>query len=1432
MDIERTTEKFKGFIRQAEEVKKLSNATKIELLEKYRVIADRYYESISDSSIKNNLDAYKTITHPIIYMMLVCERNSAYHNDLKVQYKNLARLFNGGVMEVKKAIESEVGEPNDIAITSQVIIDALNSMSSDRQEEEGDFISLGDIAEELEEEAVENDDDYFLEMGEDESDGSNSEDEGFITFDGDEEENEKSVEDVKEAMEETSEANEVVEKVDTGKVYDDIASIFGGEIEEEINALSRVFDELYRSGYEGMAQAGILVIPASGTGAICYVNSKGEPATVKDKYLSMDFKIADAVRALIPSSMQFIDTPIEDSVDLILSNPDVVCRRFHLQIQSANIRFCTGDVSISRWITENKLGNKFKDSEEWLKEHNGNTVSLKKYRDVAEWTKWALRNVMYKALINAGIKGDIADAYKVTSIVKAIGRALRNVVVVSDRKIGVSTEIRISSSKAIDPSYIRDRLEKSLNSPGSHEIEVTRTESSRISTYRVVYDKAKESRSVKFAYEVIDGIIKNSTPPSWSHALLGQKEDGSYMYWDDFMDPSKASPYKRCYSIYAESRSGKGIMTSTLVASALCDNKQIFYTDGKPENGACLGEIAWSRGKEAYAFNGTAVCDLPYNGSLEKWTHGMRKEGEQLDFAKGLPKGLFESNAFSSQKQEEFLGITRYLKSLYLCARNMEERASGRVGTDKWQIWIFDEVTKMADIEMEIRHLMYAYLKSKGIDVPKRTNKTHGECAYAPPTRGEKLNKFIDKSSENYDDSVEYIVNWLEWASEIISYFLTAANISLGKSDVNLIFIFQSASWIEADNEITTLARVIGMIKSTKIVGNNGIADHCKEYGDGIVINTPWAKKINSGTGWWAISSASNIAKDNNVTVFKPYSVYTTKYDENTVRVMEPFKSEEESLMYMDGYVQKLLGNYGLRAEDILYEAYQYADNLVKTLDLHTDLKSYLYDATKIGKIDLHNKLEDLPNNSKERSGGADNLLSESLKAEGGNSDISIKPKDDFEDLDLFGPDTDEEQGEFEGEAVNRQGENSENIGAEPEKFKPITKKVDDTERIGVYSCKRTMTFDESKQKLVILRVKADMKRLFNVYDRDSNKVYGLRHLCWNCSIIWKFKVDVGVINSTIAGFVNSYLEYLDNGADLDFIPNEELVESMDTSGIRKSVELNIDKKGEVLTDNGEVQFKGVAPVAIEEYPADLINTQNRFPLNKLKVKSFESKYGVSYEMKQRSDMLIEAIVRAFRGKKLVNRIYISGNVLKVNDRLVNVEGLIDETYGIRFSDVVLVDEMLKAFPMVKIITLDCDMVEQLTGLMGYGWVDTLFKKYKILRSINAQFTYGGQFKIITRDNYNDNEDIKRDMEVNKLASKIEVAAATNNKRIKSKGVGYSKSVMDVAKHLGGNVKKNLMSSENPKVFSAMFNGVLAIAALGVAVPLGLFGTIFKMSKR
>lgn len=806
-----------------------------------------------------------------------------------------------------------------------------------------------------------------------------------------------------------------------------LSELYESQIEHTVKDLVSVLGAIYQSGFSAMPHAGILLEKGDpNSSPLVKLGESHNMVSKIDKGTVYDNKIIKVITSKIPQLKNNIvlnneHKDVVPDVDRLI-NDNGVCYQLHLQFQSANIKFCTGKTSIRKWITETQLSKSgCADFEEWRQKCNNGKYELRNYKKhVKPWYEWCLRNIIIDSMFDYGVR-NLADEEKANAVIEAVNKNIRNIIAVSERDIGKKTELKISSNTNIDVEGLKEALSSTLNIGNSSSIEIKQTsvedyEKYNVLTIAVIYDTDAENKSNLFAGDILNRLIDSGIAPSWDNALMGKKEDGTYFFWKDFMNPDKATPEKRCYTIYAGSRSGKGVMTSTLIANALCDNKQIFYTDGKPEGGACLGDIAWEQGKEAYVFDGKPLGSAPYTGHMEDYTSGVRKYEDVTEYLPRLPKCLFENSTYFKESDlREFLGIMRYLKSLALCAAVIDERAKGNLSSDNWQIWVFDEMTAMSRQEKNIREKFAKYLNNHGI-------KTGLDLDITKLNNVKGFSSKITPGGNEYDAGIEYIYKWQTWNDNIIKNVSNAAVISLGKALLNLIFIFQEPSWLAVPSKtntdgmggITTLAKIVKGLKSTKIAGNKAIprqaGEAAGEYGDA-TMNQPWIDKINSGTGWWAMSNSSNI-KSSSVTLFKPFTVWTTPIDVkngNRMISFEELQSIDESAVnykeeyYLKGYVNKLLGAYGVNPADVLQSAYTYADDAVRTLNFAGNLKEFIYDCSNFALSKDETSYERVMNDSDiAKTNNTSNLGIENQTEFADNSD-SFSNSSDKEQLNSFG---------------------------------------------------------------------------------------------------------------------------------------------------------------------------------------------------------------------------------------------------------------------------------------------------------------------------------------------------------------------------------------------------------------------------------------------
>ena len=766
----------------------------------------------------------------------------------------------------------------------------------------------------------------------------------------------------------------VIEESPEDKRRKRLIAVTGGLKSQFVDDTLNVLKALYETGFTGFPQEGILVRNDAGDGLSSPI-IKVKNGKLVSKNIDNDLGIDNDIRLENCLSSNFkvfyrtynrasMEDDIVPHVDYFLEryakNEPFVCPELHLAFQSGDSRFIKGKISLSNWVKE-KEGMSFS---EWKEKKNKNRDVLSTWKIVVDWYKWALETIFIDALMQYNKDGHqlLGDIRTESGIYKTISEALYNgiinVIVVTERdnKKYSKIELKIATRDITEEnlSVVIDE-EFSISESQTMDLVPIETISNFVKGFRVIYKKSEANKSQLFAGDVIDSFIDSGVVPTWGNALIGKKEDGSLFFWNGFMDPSKANPSNRCYTIYAGSRAGKGIMTSTLLASALCDNRQVFYVDGKPENGAALGRIAWEDKTEAFIFDGQPKGSEPFDGDMENFSFGTRVATDKYISLNELNKlKIFDTNS-----AKVFLGVMRYLKSLMLCAEIIEGRASAELPRDNWQIWVFDEMTSMSSNERTVREKFATYCASKGIKYSNGAKKGQTSCLAALSLKDLGNPDIINPESTNYDAGIKFIYDWCSWTDALMKKILKANVISLGKADTNLIFIFQEASWIANDVSATTLAKVISLIQSTKIVGRNGISPACGPYGEASTVKKKWYQKVSiDGACNWAMSSNVDI-RTSDVTVFKPFNIYTVP---RNPEMSDEGLPENEKLRYLKGYTKKLLSAFGKQPSEVLNSAYIYANNAINTLGLAKSfsisdaetqsridsVKGYIYDSVNL----------------------------------------------------------------------------------------------------------------------------------------------------------------------------------------------------------------------------------------------------------------------------------------------------------------------------------------------------------------------------------------------------------------------------------------------------------------------------------------------------
>lgn len=239
-------------------------------------------------------------------------------------------------------------------------------------------------------------------------------------------------------------------------------------------------------------------------------------------------------------------------------------------------------------------------------------------------------------------------------------------------------------------------------------------------TYIIDYDAFLNE--VLFAYKQYRSGLK----PSLSNALVGMKLNGTPLTID-LLDPRKM-----LITIIAGSRSGKGTMTMSLLATIFGSGGSVVYLDNKPDIGAMLWDL-----EREYASQGLKLLSVDMADKIQEFTGStpirsgpmnLREEDEeQEDLFKTLRMAkLFQLVSFiggNSRKIKETLGVNP--SNLFFIS---DEMTSTNI-----------DYTKLCQyVEKQYKTYMGKAEKAKATDKDKETAEYY-----------KKLNNILSKTPDN-----------------------------------------------------------------------------------------------------------------------------------------------------------------------------------------------------------------------------------------------------------------------------------------------------------------------------------------------------------------------------------------------------------------------------------------------------------------------------------------------------------------------------------------------------------------------------------------------------------------------------------------------------------------------------------------------------------
>lgn len=737
--------------------------------------------------------------------------------------------------------------------------------------------------------------------------------------------------------EEVEEEGTVEESEETFDLDDteleNIRKTWESKIDNVVKSIMATYSSLYESGYGLVSPSGILT-----NNGIIKTDTQGRMSFTGDK--PIDIEIFNAIQAVTNNKFSTFARPeAEINIHDIMRNPNIITYTGqHLRFMFGHIRFCTKTNSLKKYLTKNKilLPSEVKTkSESELKGYKTNESETKiiKYSTMRGWIKETLEDIFLKAYRDVGIGTDITPETIALSneVNMVLSRTLKNVIVVAERKKGVNTRLRISADEGIVPTRIINALQESLNVGNSNLIKVIQIGeiSNGVLDINVVYNDKSYSQDSLFAHQVLDILEEQDIIPSWDNVILGKKDDGTIMTYN-FKDTKNP-----IYGLYAGTRSGKGVMTLNLLASALADNCKVIYVDGKPEMAVALSDIAWKKGLDACVFNGLEVNQ---NYGLENRGNSIRQHNRFASL-EHIPENIFRTE----DELNMFMLTAHYLRGMELVIRMAKERMD-KCSPSDWMVAVFDECEQFASQEETINKIMdKAYeRRKKAIDPndPKGTRKIN-----------------ITK-----DPAAIFIDDFRMWRERIESDFTTCVKSAFGKGNITVFFVWQSSKFPNIYKNTSSLAAMVesSRAKMIKIIGKGAVEQGgSNDFGNATTLkDMKWYDNRFSGQAGGFFAIGGNI-KDG-MKVFRPFNIYSdangkelilmnaaaagiAKEDLIGSQFDEDFNVIPE--VGFEGYTDRLLGRMGLSAAQQLNIGFNYANESVVKYGMGRSLLDFIYNA-------------------------------------------------------------------------------------------------------------------------------------------------------------------------------------------------------------------------------------------------------------------------------------------------------------------------------------------------------------------------------------------------------------------------------------------------------------------------------------------------------
>lgn len=489
-----------------------------------------------------------------------------------------------------------------------------------------------------------------------------------------------------------------------------------------------------------------------------------------------------------------------------------------------------------------------------------NGERVKYWKEYSEYLENRVRGIYY-SIYKSNPKLTLKEANEINNRVENI---LTNSILIVEFNMKSTAKFKMHFDRKYTDRITKDSMTRALENGLFSKYGKVRLVNYTGSCRRVniLFDEAIDGAKPLFAYKVYEYYRDQGIKPDWSRVILGKNLSNDEIFTLDFASNVNFNTF-----IGAGPRSGKGVMTLNILASAISLGMPIFYADCKPEMSKSVQSLAQKHGSN--------YVSIDSNSGIER----------DIRLATGVPREL--------PIYKQIGGYITYCKLMQIMTVISELRAAGielnSVDRNERLLFILDETKAMFDI----------------VDSMDSTIKS--------------LN---GKDSPYSDEVKEYVTKIINWGNSVSGTITSSLVSSLPKSKINLITLAQKLNIGDWDDTGLKLkVPFSGMVKSptiNKLVGNgsSGMTMGFKASAPNSELANTY---INSSYRCFGNYGSIKAPEDNAVmTVFKPYLVLPS-VDMNTSLGVESFGELQRSYSKI-GDVNDLFNEDGSPIEGIALE--------------------------------------------------------------------------------------------------------------------------------------------------------------------------------------------------------------------------------------------------------------------------------------------------------------------------------------------------------------------------------------------------------------------------------------------------------------------------------------------------------------------------------